>query len=78
MKKKLKLSRETLRSLDRVNGVFGGSVGPGPTHALGCEPTNVGTNCITGTGSYDTCAPSYRCSTNCETGGACTFSCAGC
>ena len=75
--KKLTINRETLRSLDGLQGVEGGS-GPGPTHALGCDPTNVGTNCITGTGSYDTCAPSYRCSNNCATGGACTLSCASC
>ena len=72
MKKKVRkitLSRETLRSLDRLHGVVGGA-----TYAIACQgPTAVGTRCVGDTGTYDTCANTYACSTHCETGGnACT------
>ena len=49
--KKLTIRRETLHSLDTMKDVFGGR----PTYALRCEPTNVGTQCITDTDTYDTC-----------------------
>jgi hypothetical protein len=74
---KLTIHRETLRYLDRLQGVNGGS-GPGPTHALGCTPTRVGTQCVTDTGSDSVCQISYICSSGCGTGGACTVTCANC
>jgi hypothetical protein len=80
--KKLTLNRETVRSLDSFRRVVGGTVNPTDgiacTHALGCTPTQVGTKCVTGTGSYGTCGISNLCSGNCETGGACTLTCANC
>ncbi len=73
--KKLKINRETLRTLDKPQGVFGAatSVAPCGTHALACNPTQVGIRC-TDTGTYDTCgATNDLCSGTCTTGGtACT------
>lgn len=73
--KKLTISRETLRSLDRMRGVVGAatSVAPCPTVGLACNPTQIGIHC-TDTGTYDSCQGSINlCSNDCTTGGtACT------
>lgn len=62
--RKLTLSRETLRSLDRLQRVVGGA-----TMTACSGPTQVGVQCVGDTGSYDTCGYSYACSTHCQTGG---------
>ena len=75
--RKLTISRETLGSLDRMSGVFGGGTSLSPACM---NPTVYGTRCLTTTDTYDACGPSANCSTDCTTGGtACTgLTCAGC
>ncbi|HEY4592574.1 MAG TPA: hypothetical protein VIJ61_09215 [Thermoanaerobaculia bacterium] len=77
--KKLTINRETVRSLDSPKGVFGGAtVAPCQTQGLACNPTMIGIRCGD-TGTYDTCAQTYGCSTDCTTGGtACTGLTCGC
>jgi hypothetical protein len=73
--RKLVLGRETLRSLEQPQGVAGGisAVGGCSLSPACLFPTQFGIRCAGDTGTYDTCANTANCSTNCTTGGtACT------
>jgi hypothetical protein len=75
-KRKLVLSRETLRTLDNLRGLAGGV-----SITCGCGPLTI-SRCggCTREGTYDTCVNTYEaCSVDfCQTGGACTVTCESC